>query len=59
MRQLELIVEIRLRVKEVRGDGRTTWNDLPSEAQRSVIEGLAEMLRGRLERSPVLEVGDE
>jgi hypothetical protein len=59
MRQLELIVEVRLRVQEVRGTGSVTWNDLPSEAQRDVTERLAEMLRAKLERSLASEVSDD
>lgn len=59
MRQLELIVEVRLRVQEVRDSGNATWNDLPRETQRNVIERLAEMLRAKLERSLTGEVGDE
>ena len=59
MRQLELIVEVRLRVQEFRDGGSATWNDLPRETQRNVIARLAEMLRAKLERSLASEVGDE
>lgn len=59
MRQLELIVEVRLRVQEIQGNGNASWNDLPSEAQRDVIERLAEMLRAKLERSLAGEVSDD
>jgi hypothetical protein len=59
MRQLELIVEVRLRMQEVRSNESATWKDLPSEARRDVIARLAEMLRAKLERSAPDEVGDE
>jgi hypothetical protein len=59
MRQLELIVEVRLRVQEARSNASATWNDLPSEAQRDVIERLAEMLRAKLDESLAGEVSDD
>jgi hypothetical protein len=59
MRQLELIVEVRLRMQEVRSNESATWKGLPSEARRDVIARLAEMLRAKLERSAPDEVGDE
>jgi Tfp pilus assembly PilM family ATPase len=59
MSQLELIVEARLRVKEEQSNGSATWNDLPSEARRDVIERLAEMLRAKLERSLAGEASDD
>ena len=59
MRQLELTVEVRLRVDGVRSNRSATWDALPSEAKRDVVERLAEMLRAKVERSQVGEVSDD
>lgn len=59
MRQLELIVEVRLRMQEPQSRGSAIWKDLPSEARREVTARLAEMLRSKLERKQAGEVDDE